>query len=178
LADGDEVTAYDNLSSGNKDNLKYCFENIHFKLIEDDLLNVDGLSEVMSGHTIVWHLGANTNIQKGNQSLEYDLQNGTIATINVLKAMRINRISQIAFSSSSTVYGESSSTFLSESYGPLLPISLYGAGKLASEGFISAYSHLYGIKAIIFRFANVVGSRMSHGVIYDFIKILKKTTQN
>jgi UDP-glucose 4-epimerase len=173
LADGNEVTAYDNLSSGKKENLETCFENTHFKFIQDDLLNCDALNKAAAGHTTVWHLGANTDIQKGNQSPDYDLQNGTIATFNVLKAMRINKINQIGFASSSTVYGESSSTVLSETYGPLLPISLYGAGKLAGEAFISAYSHLYGIKAVIFRFANVIGTRMGHGVIHDFIKKLK-----
>jgi len=101
------------------------------------------------------------------------LQNCTIATHNVLEAMKDNGIKTIVFASSATVYGDMPDRILREDYGPLLPISLYGAGKLACEGMISAYSHLFGIKALMFRFANVVGNRMNHGIIYDFIHKLK-----
>jgi UDP-glucose 4-epimerase len=91
----------------------------------------------------------------------------------VLEAMRENRIDKMLFSSSACVYGDAPPVALSETYGPLLPINLYGAGKLACEGLISSYCHLFGIQAWIFRFANVVGARMGHGVIYDFIYKLK-----
>jgi UDP-glucose 4-epimerase len=174
LDNQNEVTVYDNLSSGTKDNLSDCIKNKRFKFIEADLLDTEALMKAMSGHSTVWHLGANTDIQKGNQIFDYDFKNSTLATFNVLEAMRLNGIYNILFSSSSTVYGEGLTGLLSESSGPLFPISLYGAGKLGSEGFISAYSHLHGIRAVMFRFANVIGARMSHGVIHDFILKLKQ----
>ncbi|GAI03515.1 unnamed protein product, partial [marine sediment metagenome] len=98
-------------------------------------------------------------------------------TYNVLEAMRLNQISKIVFASSSTVYGEAGTKAVAEDYGPLLPISLYGASKLACEGLISAFCHLFDMQAWIFRFANVVGARASHGVIFDFINKLKQNPE-
>jgi UDP-glucose 4-epimerase len=128
----------------------------------------------MQGHEVVWHLAANTDIPGGNKITDLDLKNCTIATRNVLEAMKQLRINKILFPSSSTVYGDAPPMPLSETFGPLLPISLYGAGKLACEGLISAYCHLFNMLAWIFRFGNVVGTRMGHGVIYDFIHKLGK----
>jgi UDP-glucose 4-epimerase len=119
-------------------------------------------------------LGANTNIPLGNKVTDYDLNNCTIATRNVLEAMKQLGKKETLFPSSATVYGDTPAIALSETYGPLFPISLYGAGKLACEGLMSAYSHLFGIRACIFRFANVVGGKMNHGVIFDFIQKLRK----
>ena len=167
------VTAYDNLSSGKKANLKNCIEHKKFCFVEDDLLNAESLNRAMAGIEVVWHLAANTDIRKGNHTVDLDLKNCTVATFNVLEAMRKNNVKQILFSSSCTVYGDASSVAISENYGPLMPISLYGAGKLGAEAFITSFSHLYGIKAIIFRFANIIGPRMGHGVIFDFINKLK-----
>jgi len=177
LAEGFKVTVYDNFISGSKKNIERNFDNPNFKLIEGDLLDFDKLKTAMLGNDIIWHLGANTNIPSGNKLTNLDLENCTIATRNVLEAMRQLSIDKILFTSSGTVYGDVLPISLSENYGPLLPISLYGAGKLAGEGLISAYSHLFGIRAWIFRFANVVGERMSHGVIFDFIQKLKKNSQ-
>ena len=132
----------------------------------------------MKGQEVIWHLGANTDIRAGNKTTDLDLKNCTIATRNVLEAMRQLGIKKILFTSTACVYGDGGSwTILSEKVGPLLPINLYGAGKLASEGLISSFSHLFGIQAWIFRFANVVGARMNHGVIFDFIKKLKKNSR-
>jgi UDP-glucose 4-epimerase len=127
----------------------------------------------MKGHNVIWHLGANTLIVAGNNTTDLDLKNCTIATYNVLETMRQTGISKILFSSSATVYGDTQGVTLSESCGPLLPISLYGAAKLGCEGLISAYCNLFGIKAWVFRFGNIMGSRMGHGVLYDFIHKLK-----
>jgi UDP-glucose 4-epimerase len=156
-------------------------ENIHpflgkenFKFIKADLLDFDKLKRAMVGQEVIWHLGANTDIPGGNRITDIDLKNCTIATRNVLEAMKQLEINKVLFTSSATVYGDAGKTKLSESYGPLLPISLYGAGKLAGEGLMSAYSHLFGIQALIFRFGNVVGGGMNHGVIFDFIQKLKK----
>jgi len=176
VTDGNQVTVFDNLVSGHKENIKQLEGMIGFQFIQNDLLNSTALNEAMQGHDIVWHLGANTDIPGGNKVTDLDLNNCTIATKNVLEAMRDNNIDKILFCSSACVYGDATQEAVSEAYGPLLPINMYGAGKLACEGLMSAYSHLFDINVWMFRFANVVGSRMGHGVIYDFIKKLKKNS--
>lgn len=177
LAQTDEVTVIDNLSSGKKEFIQHHSGKTNFHFIEADLLDFNTLVEAMKGHEIVWHLAANTDIPGGNKITDLDLKNCTIATRNVLEAMKQLGIKKILFSSSSTVYGDTPPVPLSETLGPLLPISLYGAGKLACEGLISAYCHLFNLQAWIFRFGNVLGTRMGHGVIYDFIHKLRKNPQ-
>lgn len=167
------VTVYDNISSGKKENIEQQIGRENFQFIKADLIYFDTLKEAMKGHEIIWHLGANTDIPGGNKMTDLDLKNCTIATYNVLEAMRQLGIDKILFTSSATVYGDAPPQPFSETFGPLLPISLYGAGKLACEGLVSAYCHLFGIRAWIFRFANVVGARMGHGVIHDFIEKLR-----
>jgi UDP-glucose 4-epimerase len=174
LAEGKNVTVYDNLSLASDENIKHRFGKNNFRFIQGDLLDFNKLKESMSGHDVIWHLGANTDIPGGNKITDLDLKNCTIATRNVLEAMRQLDINKILFTSSACVYGDAPPISLSENYGPLLPISLYGAGKLAGEGLVSAYSHLFGIQAWIFRFSNVAGDRMDHGVIFDFIQKLRK----
>ena len=177
LEENNQVTVYDNLVSGKKKSIERHIGQSNFRFIQDDLLNSAALKEAMKGHEVVWHLGANTDIPGGNKVTDLDLKNCTIATRNVLEAMRANRMDKLLFASSATVYGDAPPVALAETYGPLLPISLYGAGKLACEGLISAYSQLFGIKAWMFRFANVVGAGMGHGVIYDFIQKLRKNSK-
>ncbi len=177
MADGNQVTVYDNLVSGRRQWIEHHIGKPGFRFVHADLLDPDALIKAMSGHEIVWHLGANTDIPGGNRTTDLDLKNCTIATRNVLEAMRSNKIDRLLFASSATVYGDAPPAALEETLGPLLPISLYGAGKLACEGLISAYCHLFGIRAWLFRFANVVGNRMGHGVIYDFIQRLRENTQ-
>jgi UDP-glucose 4-epimerase len=174
MAEGNIVTVYDNLVSGKKEWLKPHFKQPGFQFIQADLLDNVTLTKSMKGHEIVWHLGANTDIPSGNRQFDLDLKNCAIATHSVLEAMRQNKIKQLLFSSSSTVYGELVREVTAEDAGPLLPISLYGSGKLAGEGFISAYCHLVDMRACIFRFGNVIGARMGHGIIYDFIHKLRR----
>ena len=174
VSEGKTVTVYDNLVSGKKKDIQHLIGKPNFHFIEADLLDFETLEKSMKGHDIVWHLGANTDIPTGNKVTDLDLKNCTIATRNVLEAMRDNKINKILFSSSACVYGDAPLIALSETFGPLLPINLYGAGKLACEGLISSYCHLFGIQAWMFRFGNVVGGHMGHGVIYDFIHKLKK----
>ena len=173
MSEGNRVTVYDNLVSGKRQSIEHHIVKEDFQFIQADLLDLDTLKEAIKGHEVVWHLGANTDIPGGNKITDLDLKNCTIATRNVLEAMRQNNIDKIIFASSATVYGDAPPQDLAETFGPLLPISLYGAGKLACEGLISAYSHLFGIRAWMFRFANVVGARMGHGVIHDFIDKLR-----
>ena len=169
-----EVTVYDNLSSGKRELIEPHFGRDGFRFIQADLLDFETLKQSMQGHEVVWHLGANTDIPGGNRVTDLDLKNCTIATRNVLEGMKHLGIKRLLFASSATVYGDAPPIALSETFGPLLPISLYGAGKLACEGLISAYCHLFSLQAWIFRFGNVVGARMGHGVIYDFIHKLRK----
>ena len=174
LISSDEVTIYDNLSSGRKEFIEHHLNKRNFHFIQADLLDFDNLSQAIANHDIVFHLAANADVRAGIVDTKLDLQQGTMATCNILEAMRLNQISKIVFASSSTVYSEAGIKPVAEDYGPLLPISLYGASKLACEGLIAAFCHLFGMQAWIFRFANVVGSRASHGVIFDFISKLRQ----
>jgi len=174
LTEGHQVTVYDNLTSGNRAWIAHNLDTKDFRFIEADLLDVAQLRRAVVGHELIFHLGANTDIPSGYKNSELDLQHCTIATHNVLEAMRTTGIKKLVFSSTSAVYGEPSVSPTPESYGPLRPISLYGGAKLGNEGQISAYCHLFGMQAWIFRFANVVSGRMGHGVIYDFIEKLRR----
>lgn len=173
LAAGDTVTVYDNLSSGKREWIEPLLDHPCFTFVQADLRDQEALAEAMRDHDVVIHLGANTDIALGTTKPRLDLDNCTIATFNVLEAMRDTGLRELLFASSSTIYGEIPIHPTPEDAGPVLPISLYGAAKLACEGMISAYCHLYGLRARIFRFGNVVGARMSHGVIYDFIHKLQ-----
>jgi len=174
IDEGNEVTVYDNLVSGERQWIEHHIGKQNFRFIQADLLDFETLKEAMTGHQVIWHLGANTDILTGNKVTDLDLKNCTIATWNVLEVMKQEGIKKLLFASSACVYGDAPPVSLAETYGPLLPINLYGAGKLADEGLISAYCHLFDIQAWIFRFGNVVGARMGHGVIYDFIQKLRK----
>ncbi len=171
---GHEVTVYDDLSSGRRDFVQHHFGKKDFHFTEADLLDFNTLKEAITNHDVIFHLAANPEARLGIENTELDLKQETIATYNVLEAMRINGIKKIVFSSSGCIYGETPVIPLPEDYGPVLPISLYGAGKLASEGLISAFCHTFDMQAWIFRFANIVGGRTTHGVIFDFINKLKR----
>jgi len=177
LINSGEITAYDNLSSGKKEFTRHHLNKNNFHFVQADLLDFDTLNRAIANHDIVFHLAANPDVRAGSTNTNLDLQQGTVATYNVLEAMMVNKISKIVFASSSTVYGEAGIKPVGEDYGPLLPISLYGASKLASEGLISAFCHLFDMQAWIFRFANVVGARSSHGVIFDFVNKLKQNPE-
>ncbi len=171
-----DVIVYDNLSSGKLEFLKPFMKKKNFKFIKGDLLDRRHLSKVLKSNDIdlVIHMAANPDVALGTKRTDLDLNQGTIATYNIVDEARKNDIGSIMFSSSSVVYGIPRIRPTPEDYGPLLPISLYGASKLASEGLITAYSHLYGIDHYIYRFANVVGVNLTHGVILDFVNKLKK----
>ena len=174
LVEGHQVTIVDNLSGGKREFLASCFKRQNFRFFQEDLLNLERLTGIVAGHDAVFHLAANSNIPEGRRLSDIDLRLGTLATYNVLEAMRRNRIRQIVFASSSVVYGEPSVIPTPEDYGPLFPISLYGASKLACEGLISAFCHNYDFQAWIFRFANICGRHGTHGVMVDFIHRLER----
>lgn len=168
------VTVFDNFSSGKMDYIAHHSESANFRLVRGDLGDLENLKKSMEGHDVVFHFAANPDIARSMLETDLDLREGTILTYNVLEAMRMNGIREILYSSGSGVYGDVGTTSTPENFGPLLPISMYGASKLACEGMISAFSHLYDMQGWIFRFANVVGQRQTHGVGHDFINKLKK----
>lgn len=174
IREGHSVTIYDNFSSGREEFIKHHYKNPLFKCMKGDLLDKDKLVNSIKGHDIIFHFAANPDIAKGMVETDLDLRLGIIATYNIVEAMRINGIMKIAYSSGSGVYGDVGLIATPESFGPLLPISMYGASKLGAEGIISAFCNMFDIQAHVFRFANVVGGRQTHGVGYDFIKKLKK----
>lgn len=170
---GCKVTVYDNLSLSTDQYIKEHARTGKITFVKADLLDFDAVKAAMAGHDIVWHLGANTDIPSGFKKPRIDLDNDVIATWNVLESMRHHGIRQILFASTGAVYGESIQGSFKETSGPLIPVSLYGAGKIASEAFISAYASLFGIQPWIYRFGNVIGGRTNHGIIVDFIAKLE-----
>lgn len=173
LADGRDVRVIDNFSSGRRAHLPASPPDGHLSVHQADLRN--GAPEVaFRGAGAVWHLAANPDIRLGTAEPRTDLEHGTVSTFNVLEAARKNDVERVLFSSSSVVYGLPSVYPTPEEYGPLLPQSLYGASKLASEGLVSAYAHTYGLRGFIFRYANIIGPTMTHGVIVDFFDKLAK----
>ncbi len=170
-----EITVLDNLSNGKIENIEKFGSKIKF--LKGDVKDFEFLKSNMRDADIVIHLAANPDVRIGEIDTKKDLYENVIGTYNVLEVMRINDIRDIIFSSSSTVYGESPIN-TPENYGPLEPISFYGASKLAGEAYISSFSHVFGLRGYVFRFANVIGPRGTHGVIYDFIKKLKKDSEN
>jgi len=174
IKNGREVRVIDNLSSGSMENLAQWNDDPRLELHEVDLLNGAILDGALRGCDEVYHLAANPEVNAKNASPEDHFRQNIEATYNLLEAMRRGGEQKfIAFTSSSTVYGEAEAIPTREDYGPLVPISLYGASKLACEALLTAYASMYGFRAIIYRLANVVGPRSNHGVIYDFVQKLR-----
>jgi UDP-glucose 4-epimerase len=169
-----EVRVLDNFSSGRREHLIQHEKNPKLKIHAFELLDFDKIAPCFQGVDQVFHLAANPDARWGIDNTRLDLEQETIVTYNVLEAMRRSRVPRIVFSSSGTVYGDVGTTVTNENFGPCLPVSLYGAGKVASEGLISAFCGTFGMRAIIFRFGNIVGERTTHGVIYDFLRQLAK----
>jgi UDP-glucose 4-epimerase len=175
LAKGEKVVCVDNFLLGSKKNLENVLDNKRFSLYIFDLLELEKLDHLFREEKfdMVYHLAANSDIKLGHREERRDLDFTFLTTFNVLNCMKKYDVKEILFASSSAVYGELNGS-LSESSDPLFPISLYGAAKLASEAYISGFQENYGIKAWIIRFPNVVGWRLTHGVIYDFLNRLEK----
>ncbi len=170
---GAKVTAVDNFSSGKIENLKNSTEKKTFQLINEDLNNSENLSLPMKDIETIFHLAAYPEVRTGFENPEISYKENIENTYKMLENVRKSNVKSIVFSSSSVVYGEPDIIPTEENYGPLLPISPYGGSKLACEGLISSYCNNYGIKGTIIRFANVIGKRSNHGVIWDFIHKLK-----
>lgn len=174
LRDGHSVVGYDNLSTGRLQFLERARDSQAFRFVEGDLLDTDRLAQTMRGATKVVHLAANADVRFGLDHPRRDLEQNTIATFNVLEAMRANHVKEIAFSSTGSVYGEAKVVPTPENAPFPIQTSLYGASKLACEGLVSAYAEGYGMKAVIFRFVSILGERYSHGHVFDFMAQLAK----
>ncbi len=177
LSGSNSVTVLDDFSGGTLKNLVERSDKNDLKIMRGDIRNRDFFQKLDDDYDLVVHLAANSDVRAGSEDTETDMQINVIGTHNVLEFMRKKDIKQILFSSSSTVYGEADIIPTPENYGPELPISLYGASKLANEGYLWSYYHYYGIRPLIFRFANVVGRNSTHGVIHDFVLKLQKNHQ-
>ena len=173
LARGERVVGYDNFSTGMPEFIADAQRNANFQLVRGDLLNSDSLAEAMAGTDVVVHLAANADVRFGLDHPRRDLEQNTIATFNVLEAMRTNKVKTIAFSSTGSVYGEAEVVPTPEAAPFPIQTSLYGASKVAGEGLISAYAEGFGIRTIIFRFVSILGERYTHGHIFDFYHRLK-----
>jgi UDP-glucose 4-epimerase len=168
LADGHRVTAYDNLSTGQRPFLADAAKSSRFALVEGDVLDLPLLKKAVAGHDFVFHLAANADVRFGTNHPDRDLQQNTVATFNVLEAMRVNGVKRIGFSSTGSVYGEAE-VFPTPETAPFpIQTSLYAASKVAGEGLISAYAHGFGFQAFIFRFVSILGERYTHGHVFDF----------
>jgi len=169
---GNEVTGYDNFSTGQEDFIAAALQNPNFQLIRADVLDLSALTEAMRGADFVFHFAANADVRFGTEHPRRDLEQNTIATYNVLEAMRANDVKRIAFSSTGSVYGEAKMIPTPEDAPFPVQTSLYGASKLAGEGLIAAYCEGFGFTGYIFRFVSILGERYTHGHVFDFYKKL------
>lgn len=173
LQEGIPVVGYDNFSTGFDPFLETARQHSHFSLYRADILDRPTLTEAMDGCDFVFHLAANADVRFGTQHPQKDLEQNTLATFNVLEAMRANGIKRIAFSSTGSVYGEPVIFPTPETAPFPVQTSLYGASKLAGEGLIQAYCEGFGFQGFIFRFVSILGERYSHGHVFDFFKALR-----
>jgi UDP-glucose 4-epimerase len=172
LVRGSTVVVYDNFCTGRREYLPKPQEG-RLTVVEGDVLDMDRLTTAMAGCDFAFHWQANADVRGGQANTRVDLEQNTLATWNVLDAMRKNEVKGLAFASSSAVYGEPEIFPTPESYAPT-QTSLYGASKLAGEAMIEAYCEYFGMRSFMFRFVSWIGERYSHGVIFDFMKKLQQ----
>ena len=174
LARGLNVLGLDNFSTGNVKFLESAKEHPNFNIISCDLLDQSSVEKYLDGSDCVFHFAANADVRFGTEHPSKDLEQNTIATFNVLEAMRKNSIQNIVFASTGAMYGEAQIIPTPED-GPMpIQTSLYGASKLACEAMIEAYCEGFNFKSWIFRFVSILGQRYTHGHVYDFCKQLKE----
>ncbi|MGI6436208.1 MAG: NAD-dependent epimerase/dehydratase family protein [Syntrophomonadaceae bacterium] len=175
LDQGHKVVCVDNYILGKPDNVAHLIGNTNFSLYEGNVEDIETLDAIIkiTRPDFIFHLAANSDIQKSSLFPSIDYQNTFATTYSVLECMRSNQIKEMFFASTSAVYGEQIGVNLNEESGNLMPISYYGGAKLASEAFISSYAYMNDFNITIFRFPNVIGPQLTHGVVFDFIKKLK-----
>ena len=175
LAEGHKVVCADKLIMG-KQNIKHLKDDENFKFYEVELADQEKVDQIFSDNAIdvVYHLAANSDIQKGGKEPGIDFNDTLLTTRALLEGMRKANVKKLFFASTSAVYGEMLDVELTETTGGLMPVSYYGGAKLASEALISSYASMCDMSAVIFRFPNVIGPRLTHGAVFDFIRKLRK----
>lgn len=175
LAQGDDVVCVDNFFIGTRENIAHLHGNPHFKFYEQDLTDLDRMLKIFQAEQVeyVFHLAANSDIQASAQSPMIEYKNTYSTTFILLECMRLCGVKKLFFASTSAVYGEQMGVEVSEDAVALKPISYYGGAKLGSEGIISSFAYMNDMSVLVFRFPNVIGPRLTHGVIFDFVKRLK-----
>lgn len=168
------VTIYDNFSSGKLWHLEDHQGDSRLRIVSDKVENLENLVSSTSGHDTIIHLASNPDIAAAITNPAIDFDQGSLLTHSVVEAARRSGVRTVLYASGSGVYGDLGELEASENYGPVVPISTYAASKLAGEAMLSAYSFMFGIQSIVFRFGNVVGPRQTHGVGYDFIRRLRR----
>jgi len=166
------LTIFDNFSSGREWHYAHHLSDPRLQVVRGDVKDLPALSSAMRGHDAVIHLASNPDIARAVSEPDIDFREGTYLTQQVVEAMRTTGVSRLLYASGSGVYGDLGEREAHEDYGPLVPVSTYGASKLAGEALIASYSAMFGLTACAFRFGNVVGPRQTHGVGFDFVRRL------
>jgi len=164
------LVVFDSLRSGSRSRISSHLSQEAVELVEADVQNIDSLMRAFKGTDIVIHLAANPDIARAAFDPDIDFRDGTMLTRNVFEAARQLGCLDVAYASGSGIYGDLGGEIAKENHGPLIPVSTYGASKLAGEALLSAYAHMFGLRGRAYRFANVIGPRQTHGVAYDFIR--------
>ena len=173
VENGIDTKVIDNLVTGKKENLSKCFDQDNFSFLEYDLGNLDGIEDHLGDADILFHFAADPEVRTGYSKPEDSFEQNIVNTFNLLQKIKQSKIKKIVFASSSSIYGDAKIIPTNEEYGPLNPISHYGASKLACEAMVSSFCHNYNIEGIILRLANVIGLRGRHGLIWDLVHKLK-----
>ena len=165
---------FDNLQTGRTANLANVWRHPGFRFIEAEVRDRKKVDETVPGHDIIFHFCDDSDIRSAAAHPDTFVEQNIMGLFYVLEAMRKNGIRTILFPSSTTVFGELANPPASESHGPMMPLNIYGGAKLAAEGLISAWAHTYDFQAVVFRFVGIIGGRMDHGVVHDFVRKLQK----
>ncbi len=171
LTEGHRVVCIDNFFIGTRANISHLSGHPQFLFYERDLSDLAAVDEIFQRERFdfVFHMAANSDIQASAKDPVIEYRNTYTTTFNLLESMRVHNVKQLFFCSTSAVYGDVQGVKISETYAPLMPISYYGACKLGCEGLISAFSYMNGFHSLILRFPNVIGPRLTHGAVFDFI---------
>lgn len=180
LAEGHRVVCVDNFFIGTRANIAHLEGHPRFAFYERDLADLEALKRVFEQERFdfVFHMAANSDIQASAKAPEVEYRNTYTTTFNILEAMRVYGVRNLFFCSTSAVYGDAQGEKMGENFAPLAPISYYGACKLGCEGLISAFSYMNGFHSLVFRFPNVIGPRLTHGVVFDFTARLRENPKS
>jgi len=174
IREGASVTVFDSLKTGRTANLAQVWQHPGFRFVEGDVRDRTKVEAIVPGHEFVFHFCDDSDIRSAAEHPDTYVEQNILGLFYVLESMRRNGLRHILFPSSTTVFGELARPPASESHGPMIPLTLYGGAKLAAEGLISAWAHTYDFQAVVFRFVGIIGGRMDHGVVHDFVRKLQK----